>query len=58
MQNSKQPYRVLLSFDLAEFDIPNEYGATLGTEEQLDVTRRGMNALLPVLNQLQAPVTC
>jgi len=57
MQNSKQPYRVLLSFDLEEFDIPNEYGATLSTEEQLDVTRRGMNALLPVLNQLQVPVT-
>jgi len=57
MQNSKQPYRVLLSFDLEEFDIPNEYGATLATEEQLEVTGKGMNDLLPVLNQLQIPVT-
>jgi len=57
MQNSKQPYRVLLSFDLEEFDIPNEYGAALTTEEQLDVTRRGMDGLLLVLSQLQIPVT-
>jgi len=57
MQNSKQPYRVLLSFDLEEFDIPNEYGAALPVEEQLLVTATGMRKLLPVLNQLQVPVT-
>ncbi|MEO5594364.1 MAG: polysaccharide deacetylase family protein [Chitinophagaceae bacterium] len=57
MQNSKQPYRILLSFDLEEFDIPNEYGAALTVEEQLAVTQKGMRNLLPVLNNLQIPVT-
>ena len=57
MQNSKLPYRVLLSFDLEEFDIPNEYGAALPVEEQLAVTRKGMESLVPVLDQLQIPVT-
>ena len=52
MQNSKQPYRILLSFDLEEFDIPNEYGAALAAAEQLQVTRQGMDRLLPALDQL------
>ncbi len=57
MQNSKQLYRVLLSFDLEEFDIPNEYGAALPIEEQLAVTQQGMDNLLPLLEKLQVPVT-
>ena len=57
MQSSKPLYHILLSFDLEEFDIPNEYGAALSVAEQLDVTQKGMNNLLPVLNQLQIPVT-
>lgn len=57
MQNSKQLYRVLLSFDLEEFDIPNEYGAQLPIPEQLAVTQEGMDNLVPLLNRLQVPVT-
>jgi Polysaccharide deacetylase len=57
MQSSKQPYHILLSFDLEEFDIPNEYGANLPVEEQLSVTKKGNARLLPVLNQLQVPAT-
>jgi len=57
MQSSKQPYRILLSFDLEEFDIPNEYGASLPVDEQLRVTQNGTARLLPVLNQLQATAT-
>ena len=57
MQSSKPPYRILLSFDLEEFDIPNEYGAALPAAEQLAVTRKGMDNLLPVLKRLQIPVT-
>ncbi|MEO5681117.1 MAG: polysaccharide deacetylase family protein [Chitinophagaceae bacterium] len=57
MQSSKQPYRVLLSFDLEEFDIPNEYGAALPVAEQLAVTQTGMANLLPLLTRLQIPVT-
>ena len=53
------PHRcsVLLSFDLEEFDIPNEYGANLNGEAQLQVTRNGMQLLLPLLDQLQVPAT-
>jgi len=57
MQNSKQPYRVLLSFDLEEFDIPNEFGASQPVEQQLAVTREGMHGLLPLLNALNIPCT-
>lgn len=57
MQSSKQPYHVLLSFDLEEFDIPNEFGANLPLEEQLRVTNEGTNRLLPVLDGLQVPAT-
>jgi len=57
MPSSKQPYRVLLSFDLEEFDIPNEFGASLSVAEQLRVTTEGVSNLLPVLNQLQVAAT-
>jgi len=52
MQNSRQPYRVLLSFDLEEFDIPNEFGANIPVTEQLNVTTEGTLRLMPVLQQL------
>ncbi|MEP6747668.1 MAG: polysaccharide deacetylase family protein [Bacteroidota bacterium] len=57
MESSKQPYHALLSFDLEEFDIPNEYGASLPIEEQLSVTQSGNARLLPLLKQLQIPAT-
>lgn len=49
--------KVLLTFDLEEFDIPNEYGAALSWEEQLSVGRRGMNAIIEVLQFHKIPVT-
>ncbi|MFT3933868.1 MAG: polysaccharide deacetylase family protein [Chitinophagaceae bacterium] len=57
MPSLKQPYRTLLSFDLEEFDIPNEYGASLLSGEQMAVTRKGMDKLLPVLEQLDVNCT-
>jgi hypothetical protein len=57
MENLRQPYRVLLSFDLEEFDIPNEYGTLLPVEEQLCVTQKGNALLLPLLKQLHIPAT-
>ena len=57
MRNSGQPYNILLSFDLEEFDIPNEYGTTLSIEEQLAVTHQGLSRLLPVLEQLNIHAT-
>lgn len=49
--------KVLLTFDLEEFDIPNEYGSALDWEEQLSVGRRGMNAIIEVLELHKIPVT-
>lgn len=49
--------KVLLTFDLEEFDIPNEYGSALAWEEQLSVGKRGMNAIIDVLEFHKIPVT-
>jgi peptidoglycan/xylan/chitin deacetylase (PgdA/CDA1 family) len=49
--------KVLLTFDLEEFDIPNEYGSNLCWEEQITVGRQGMVALSEVLNFHNKPVT-
>ncbi len=57
MLSSPSQYNILLSFDLEEFDIPIEYGANLCVEEQLQVTRNGMERLMPLLHQLQVPAT-
>jgi peptidoglycan/xylan/chitin deacetylase (PgdA/CDA1 family) len=57
MQNSRPRYNILLSFDLEEFDIPNEYGSSLSVEEQLAVTRQGLTRLLPLLEQLSIQAT-
>ncbi|PMD96231.1 polysaccharide deacetylase [Siphonobacter sp. BAB-5405] len=40
---------VTLTFDLEEFDIPEEYGQTVPDSEQMEVTRRGTEALLALL---------
>jgi peptidoglycan/xylan/chitin deacetylase (PgdA/CDA1 family) len=49
--------KILLSFDLEEFDIPEEYGQTLSAEEKLDRSREGMNLLLPLLEKLDIRAT-
>lgn len=49
--------KVLLTFDLEEFDIPNEYGSNLSWEEQLAVGRQGMKAVINVLEVHNIPVT-
>lgn len=43
---------VLLSFDTEEFDIPEEYGATLSDAEKLDVGRRGTERIADLLDTL------
>jgi peptidoglycan/xylan/chitin deacetylase (PgdA/CDA1 family) len=49
--------KVLLTFDLEEFDISNEYGSNLTWEEQLMVGRQGMIAVSEVLEHHKIPVT-
>lgn len=51
------PYHILLSFDLEEFDIPNEYGCCIDEPMQMQVAREGMDRLLPLLDRLRAKCT-
>ena len=49
--------KVLLTFDLEEFDIPNEYGSNISWQEQLEVGRKGMIAVTEILEHHKIPVT-
>lgn len=49
--------KVLLTFDLEEFDIPNEFGSNLCWNEQLSVGRLGMAAVTEVLDHHQISTT-
>jgi peptidoglycan/xylan/chitin deacetylase (PgdA/CDA1 family) len=40
---------VLLSFDVEEFDMPLEYGFPISAEEQMQVGKKGLDAIEPVL---------
>jgi peptidoglycan/xylan/chitin deacetylase (PgdA/CDA1 family) len=48
---------ILLSFDIEEFDIPEEYGQRLDEQVQLAVSRQGLKAILVVLDKLQIRAT-
>jgi peptidoglycan/xylan/chitin deacetylase (PgdA/CDA1 family) len=41
--------KILLSFDIEEFDMPAEYGKTLPFEEQIRISTQGSHAILDVL---------
>jgi peptidoglycan/xylan/chitin deacetylase (PgdA/CDA1 family) len=43
--------KVLLSFDIEEFDMPGEYGKTLPLEEQISVSVRGTEIVLEILRR-------
>lgn len=49
--------RVLLTFDLEEFDIPNEFGSNLCWDEQLSIGRLGMVAVNEILEHHQITTT-
>lgn len=48
--------RVLLSFDIEEFDMPLEYGKSIPLEEQIDVSKEGTKSILDILykNRIRA----
>lgn len=48
---------VCLSFDLEEFDIPFEYGGSIGFEEQIAISRRGTRIILDLLAKHNARAT-
>ena len=51
------PGRIYLSFDVEEFDLPNEYGADLPLREQLEIGSRGFEAALELLDRLGIKAT-
>ncbi len=49
--------RIYLSFDVEEFDLPNEYGADLPLSDQLAIGRRGFEEALALLDRLGITAT-
>lgn len=48
---------VLLSFDIEEFDMPLEYEGEIPFEEQLSISRKGLQNILSLLKKHQAKAT-
>lgn len=43
--------KVLLSFDIEEFDVPQEYGANISFDEQIRISEIGTNSILDILRE-------
>ena len=48
---------VLLSFDVEEFDMPLEYGFDISAGEQMQVGKKGLDAIMPVLTDATVSAT-
>jgi len=48
---------ILLSFDIEEFDVPQEYGQSLSEAEQFSVSFVGLQAILSLLSDLELQAT-
>lgn len=48
---------ILLSFDIEEFDVPLEYGGEIPFEEQIAVSRKGVERILDLLKKHNAKAT-
>jgi peptidoglycan/xylan/chitin deacetylase (PgdA/CDA1 family) len=42
--------KILLSFDVEEFDMPFEYNFNIAIETQLEIGKKGLDNLMPILN--------
>jgi hypothetical protein len=49
--------KVLLSFDIEEFDMPGEYGKNLPLDEQIAISRNGTEIILNILKQYNIRAT-
>ena len=49
--------KVLLTFDLEEFDVPEEYGTKLEFDKQIEVTTLGLTRLIDLLDRHQVACT-
>lgn len=48
---------VNLTFDLEEFDIPEEFGQSVSHQDQMEITKQGMVKLISILNRQNIVVT-
>ena len=48
---------ILLSFDIEEFDMPLEYNGEISFEEQIDVSRMGLERILDLLKKYHVKAT-
>lgn len=48
---------VILSFDIEEFDLPTEYGISISPERQIEISEKGLNNLLDLLESEKVPAT-
>lgn len=49
--------KILLGIDLEEFDIPEEYGQVITTQSKIDISKKGLFHLLPVLEKHSVKAT-
>jgi len=49
--------RILLTFDLEEFDLPLEFGCPISEEDQIKTTNNGMQRLIRLLSKYNIPAT-
>ena len=48
---------ILLSFDIEEFDIPEEYGQPLTDEIKFEISSRGLSNIMALLDRLDITAT-
>ena len=48
---------LLLSFDIEEFDLPEEYGASIADQDKFEISRLGTETILDVLDDTRAKAT-
>ena len=53
----KKKKYVLLSFDVEEFDIPEEYGQQIDEQTQMEISLKGLEAIIWLLDQLEIRAT-
>ena len=56
-RNEGRRLRVMLSFDVEEFDLPNEYGARIPLDRQLSIGATGLEKALELVESLDIRVT-
>ena len=49
--------QILLTFDLEEFDLPNEFGCQISDEDQINISNTGLQRLVILLSKYNIPAT-